>query len=182
MTIDVPQLAWMAGIIDLRGKVVYKNNPNRSSSQCTLYIESINMNVIEKLCQLTGSSVEKKNRAGKVESVEGWYRKSCEQHCPEQHVHVAGFDAITSARWTVSGAGLIVVGEQIMPYLVSPTMIQEVVAYAREHLVVYGRGAAASVTALRRLDALGWKTPQDIVEKRRDMFPWQHGNRLASYT
>lgn len=183
MKIPVAQLAWMAGIIDLRGRVTYKTNPNRkNSSQCTLYIETINMEIIERLCQLTGTSIEKKNRAGRPETVEGWYRKGCEEHCPEQHVHVAGFDAISSGRWSISGAGLVVVGEGIMPYLVSPALVQEAVRYARQYLVVNGRGAGSSVATLRRLDALGWKTPADIVEQRRDMFPWQHGNRLASYT
>jgi hypothetical protein len=164
MSIEVAQLAWMAGVVDLKGKITYKKNKTRATTkQVTLYVESVQKPIVDKLARATGTSPELKTRRPRWE---GWYRKGCEEHCPEQHIHVAGSDFLPAARWTLSGAAMAVVLTNLKPYIVQDKGFSEAVEYAFGNMVLYGQGAGMTVTALRRLHALGWELPDLIYAQR----------------
>lgn len=165
MSIPVAQLAWMAGVVDLKGKIIYKANQKRApgSKQITLYIESTQFPIIKKLGSLTGTSPELKTTRDRHE---GWYRRSCEEHCPSQHVHVVAGEFPPAARWTISGSPMAVVLTALLPYLIQDKGFSEATAYAYENMVLSGQGAGATVSSLRRLHALGWKIPDRILAVR----------------
>jgi hypothetical protein len=161
MSIPVGQLAWMAGIIDLKGKITYKVNQKRAagSKQITLYVESVQFPVIKKLGELTGTNPELKTTR---ERHEGWYRRGCDEHCPTQHVHVVAGEFPPAARWTISGAPMAVVLSSLLPYMVQDKGFTDAIAYAYENMVLFGQGAGATVNSLRRLHGLGWKLPDEV--------------------
>jgi hypothetical protein len=165
MTIPVAQLAWMAGVIDLKGKMIYKTNQKRAegSKQITLYIESTQFPIIKKLGEMTGTNPEFKTTRDRHE---GWYRRGCEEHCPNQHVHVVAGEFPPAARWTISGAPMAVVLHSLTPYLIQDKGFTEAIAYAYENMVLSGQGAGANVSSLRRLHGLGWRIP-DIINAGR---------------
>lgn len=164
MTIGVAQLAWMAGIVDLKGKITYKANKTRATSkQVTLYVESVQKPVVDKLAQYTGTSPEIKAHRTRWE---GWYRKQCDEHCPDAHVHVSGADFLPAARWTLSGAAMAVVLTNLKPYIVQDKGFSEAAEYAFGNMVLYGQGAGMTVNALRRLYGLGWELPGLIYAQR----------------
>lgn len=159
----------MAGILDYRGRVVYKNNKTRNhTNQVTLYVESVQIPVIKALSELTGGSPEVKVR--NRSRIDGWWRRNCDEHCPTAHIHVNGGDFGDSARWTISGSAMSVVLLAVKPYMVQDKGISEAIAYGLEHMTLWGQGAAATITALRRLHKLGWPMPPIIEETRPGLF------------
>ena len=170
MAITVAKKAWMAGILDSKSRVVYKNNKTRNpnhSNQVTLYVESVKIGIVNRLAEMTGTNPELKTPRQRSE---GWYRRNCDEHCPEAHTHVnpGVFDA--AARWTVSGSAMSVVLTALQPYMVEDRGFTEAIAYGFEHMTLIGQGAAATVAALRRLHGLGWPMPPMIEEARPDLF------------
>jgi len=164
MSIDVAQLAWMAGIMDLKGKITYKSNKTRANTkQVTLYVESVQIPIVDRLSTLTGTSPEVKSHRSRWE---GWYRKGCDEHCPDQHVHVAGAEFLPASRWTLSGAAMAVVLTNLMPYIVQDKGFSEAADYAFGNMTLFGQGAGQTVASLRRLHALGWNLGEDVLEKR----------------
>lgn len=159
MSIPVAQLGWMAGIIDLRGKIVAKENKTRKSQQITLYVESAQVPVIKRLALMTGSNPEFKT-AGPREG--GWWRRGCDEHCPDQHIHVARNDFPDTMRWTVTGAALGIVIHNLEPFLVQDKGFTQAKQLALGQLVLQGRGAKAVVDSLRRLESLGWDFPEHV--------------------
>jgi hypothetical protein len=169
MTITVARKAWMAGILDYRGRIVYKENKTRNwSNQVTLYVESVQFPVIQRLAELTGGSPEVKKRSR--DTSQGWFRRGCDEHCPAAHVHVLPGDFADAARWTISGSAMSVVLLAVQPFMVQDKGITEGIAYGLEHMKLMGQGAAATVTALRRLHGLGWPMPSIIEETRPGLF------------
>jgi hypothetical protein len=63
-----------------------------------------------------------------------------------------------------------VVLSAIQPYLVQDRGFTEAIAYGLENMTLVGQGAAATVTALRRLHGLGWPMPPIIEETRPGLF------------
>lgn len=169
MAITVAKKAWMAGIIDLRGRVVYKNNKTRNhSNQVTLYVESVQLPIVRRLAEMTGGSPEIKVRSHNPAG--GWFRRNCDEHCPDAHVHVNPSEFADAARWTISGSAMSVVLSTLMPYIVQDKGFTEAIDYGFEHMTLMGQGAGATVTALRRLYGLGWPMPPIIEETRPGLF------------
>lgn len=169
MAIAVAKKAWMAGIVDYRGRIVYKNNKTRNwSNQAVLYVESVQIPVIKRLAELTGGNPEVKVRKRNTE--EGWYRRGCDEHCPEAHFHVLPGEIGDTARWTISGCAMSVVLSNLQPYLIQDRGFTEAIAYGFENMKLWGQGAAASIAALRRLNDLGWPMPSIIEETRPGLF------------
>lgn len=162
--IPVAQLGWMGGILDLKGRVLYKNNQSRApgSRQMVLAVESTSMPIIRELARMTGTNPELKridpNRAG-------WLRKGCQEHCDSAHIHVTGVDGKefpASARWTITGTGMAIVVHNVLPFLRSdhgfPEIMEEAIAQAK----ITGRGSPATITSIRRLIDLGWELPEAL--------------------
>lgn len=159
MSIPVAQLGWMAGIIDLRGRIVYKANKLRKTQQTTLYVESAQLPVVKRLALMTGSNPEPKSAGA---SVDGWWRRNCEEHCPDQHTHVIRSEFPDTLRWTVTGAALGIVLYNLNPFLVQDKGFTQAMNQTLRDLTLRGRGAKAVVDSLRRLESLGWDFPESV--------------------
>lgn len=156
--------AWMAGIIDLKGRLLYKSNPTRKSSrQITLSVETSVAAVTKRLAAMTGTSPEAKSRKPLSEML----RRQCTEHCPDAHVHVDDHLHMPAvSRWTISGAGMIVVLEGLEPYLCEDTWLgfADGLAEARSKVSFNGRGAYAVLSCINRLHALGWALNDQFEE------------------
>lgn len=157
------KLGWMAGVIDLKGKIYYKNNRMRNpdSRQIVMLVETKNINVIHELGALTGTSPDLK----KAIPLKEFMRKGCTDHCPEPHVHVNELNEDSFlppvARWTITGAGLAVVIHNLLPFLVNNKIqCEAAMVEAMEHTPLAGQGSTAALKSIRRLSLLGWDLPE----------------------
>lgn len=161
MSIPVAQLGWMAGIIDLRGKIVAKQNKMRRTPQMVLYVQSRHFPVVQRLAAMTGTNPEHKIVEGDTGT--GWWRRGCTEHCPEAHTHVERPQFPDTMRWTVTGAPMGVVLHNLAPFLTQGDRFTVAREACLRDMVLRGRGAKATVDALRRLEALGWDFPEDLT-------------------
>lgn len=160
--IPAPQLGWMAGVIDFKGRLVRKNNHLRRTPQIVLVVETKEYSIVRGLARLTGTSPEMM----KAQALKEWMRTGCSEHCPEPHIHVTrdGLMMPAVARWTVTGAAMNVVLHNVSPYLVTDRGYIQAMAevYANTRLV--GQGATAVLNSLQRLKDLGWEMPEQFAE------------------
>jgi hypothetical protein len=148
----------MSGVLDLKGRISYKNNKLRKTRQVTLMVESKEYPVIRRLSELTGTKPEV--RAAKPLS--GFIRRGCTVHCPEAHVHVSDVELSMPriARWTVTGAAMVVVLDNLKGYLQVDRGYPEAIAEVLAMPTLQGQGAAAVLGAVNRLQSLGWAIPE----------------------
>ena len=156
--IPAPQLGWMAGIIDLKGRLLRKNNQRRATSQIVLAVESKEVAIVRGLSRLTGTSPEMQERRPLRE----WMRTGCTEHCPEPHVHVSrdGLFMPHMARWTITGAAMVVILDNVLPFLMVDRGYREAMAEVVANTKFVGQGSGATVAALQRLKDLGWEMPK----------------------
>lgn len=164
MSLPVAQLAWMAGVIDLKGKVIYKNNKTRKTKQIVLFVESKELPVVRELGRMIGTNPEMMRIPEKAD----FYRRPCTEHCPDHHTHVEGASFPQVARWTVTGAAAAVVMLNLAPYLRVDKGFDAVVLQIMEQATITGQGSAATITALRRLQNLGWDLPDTFLREMQD--------------
>ena len=151
------ELAWMAGIVDLKGRITYKRPKSRSTPQITLTVNSTMIPVVERMCRLTGTTPEIHTMRPLSETI----RRGCIEHCPEQHIHVS-VDGLSpyALKWTVSGSSLLVVVHNLRPYLVIDQGYGPAEDEIKSALPLSGRGAQAILTSCNRLRSLGWQLPE----------------------
>lgn len=158
------KLGWVAGVIDLKGRLIFKNNQQRATPQVVLMVESKEMPVIRELNNLTGTRSESRDRR----PLKDFMRKGCSEHCPEAHIHIheelEGLYLPAIARWTVTGAGMYVVLDNVLPYIQIDRGYTEAMAQVMERTVLDGQGSGAVVNSLRRLHSLGWELPKEFKE------------------
>lgn len=152
-------LGWMAGIIDLKGKFVFKENKMRKTKQTIIYVETRHVEVVKKLSELTGVSPETRKQA----KLKDWMRRGCTEHCPEPHIHVSDEREIPEiARWTITGAALAVILHNLLPFLVMTSKNYEGIKdKILEDTPLTGQGSARVVWSIRRLALLGWDLPTE---------------------
>ena len=156
--IPVSKLAWMAAVIDLKGKLYSKKNALRATPQVVLAVESINFAVVRELSSLTGTSPEFAMARQKPD----WMKRGCTEHCPEPHIHYEG-SLPPKARWTVTGASAAVILYNIMPYLVAHDQPwQEILDQLVGQASLNGQGSGVTLRSLRRLKELGWEMPRSF--------------------
>lgn len=161
MSIPTAQLGWMAGILDLKGSVIRKNNKQRSTTQMVLMVESRHSTIIRQLSRMTGTAPEFQPE----KPVEPWMRRGCIEHCPEQHVHMQ-YEKSTMpavARWTVTGVAMAIVLYNVLPFLHNDDKpFMEAMESALAQIVPDGQGRAAIDRAIVRLQDLGWEIPDSV--------------------
>jgi hypothetical protein len=153
--IDPRDLGWMAGVIDLKGRLLHKKNQTRRTRQIVLAVETQQMEIINGLSQLTGTEPE----IMAAKPLSEFLRRACAEHCVEAHVHVEKYGMYMPAtgRWTITGGGMVVVLDTLMPYLRVDRGYREATQEATEFLTLNGRGSGAVIRSLLRLRGLGWK-------------------------
>jgi hypothetical protein len=162
--ITTQDLAWIAGIVDLKGRINYKRAKSRTTPQITLTVNSTMLAVVQRMCTLTGTTPETHTMRPLSESV----RRGCVLHCPDQHIHV-GPEAFApyALKWTASGSSLLVVVHNLRPYLVIDQGYEHAEDEIRAGLPLTGRGAQAVLSSCNRLRNLGWQLPE-ILEHALD--------------
>lgn len=154
MTLPVAQMAWMAGVIDLKGKILYKNNKQRATRQIVLFVESKEIAIIREMGRMIGTNPEMMRVPEKAE----FWRKPCVDHCPDQHCHVdKSFPQV--ARWSITGAAAAVVLLNLAPYLRVDKGFDAVIIEVLKQVTLTGQGSGATIASLRRLKNLGWELP-----------------------
>lgn len=157
-------VAWVAGVLDMKGTVIRKNNKMRATPQLVLIVETRHHEVIRELARLTGTQPEMQAPKSPAE----WMRKGCVEHCPTQHVHVGerGYEWSMPAigRFTITGAGAAVLLYNVLPYMRRPREFPEALEAMLAYTVTYGQGWGATRTALKRLLRKGWRMPPQFKD------------------
>jgi hypothetical protein len=160
--VDEANLGWMAAVLDLRGKVTRKKNPQRRTPQIVLMVESKHPGVIQRLSKLTGTKPE--SRTAEYLNKE-WMRRNCTQHCDEPHQHVQAGSLPSAWRWTVTGGSMSVILHNVIPYLATDQGWELLYQEGLDVSSVDGRGSTAAVRSLHRLQSLGWVLPAEILDR-----------------
>ncbi len=155
-TMKTTELAWMAGILDLRGRILHKDNKLRNTRQLVMSVDSQEIAIIRRMGGLTGTSPELKAAKG----VSEFLRRGCGEHCPEPHFHVNDSEYPRSglppiARWTITGAGMVVVYQNLKPFL-TIDRYEEAAREADMGVILDGQGSGMVLSSLYRLRNLGW--------------------------
>src|SRR5277367_299229 len=163
VNIGINNLAWMAAIIDMKGRITRKNNKMRRTPQVVLQVDTKELRVARRLCALTDVA------PGEHEVTStSFARRGCIEHCLEPHIHVDiehpwQMPAIT--RWALTGATAAVILLNIKPYMVTYGDYQADVDLIIENLVTRGQGTGMVRASLDRLRQLGWVIPQEVEAK-----------------
>jgi hypothetical protein len=156
--LPVAQLAWMAGIVDLKGRIIRKNNKTRTTQQLVLFVESKHIQVIRGLGRMTGLRAEMQTPPQRTD----WFRRNCNEHCDNAHVHVAASEWPAIGRWTITGAAMATVLHGIAPYMLVDRGWDEVMLEIYDQATLKGQGSGMTLSALRRLRDLGWDIPPEL--------------------
>ncbi len=150
--------AWMAAIIENRGKIHFTNDPGRRTNQLVLRVTTKKMPVIERLASLTGTKPHR-NEARTITTE----RRGCTEHCHEAHVHtVAEIPEI--GVWAISGVGAAIVVDNLRPYFLDDAGIEVLVSNVLGALPTAGQGRYAVDATIVRLRRLGWHIPSVALE------------------
>ena len=84
VVISQRDLGWMAGVLDLKGRISLKSNQTRATKQAVLAVQTGEIAVIRRLGDLTGTSPE----VMRAKPLKDFMRKNCSTHCPDKHSHV----------------------------------------------------------------------------------------------
>lgn len=156
------ELAWMAGIIDLKASFITKKNQQRATSQFTMYVESQHQDIINELCAMTGVAVQ----GNKGSKLKDFSRRGCIEHCPDNHIHSNIVDMPKVYRWTVTGVALAIVLYNLQPYLRANKLYFQKMVECFDNVVPQGQGRGAIEKAIHRLKELGWKIPSHVNPPR----------------
>jgi hypothetical protein len=159
--IHISQLAWAAGVVDMKGRTRTLTAPTRTSPMFTLMVETKHLSVARRLARLSGTRIMMSKSRKLPESM----RRGCVEHCPEAHTHTHPvIPAI--ARWHVSGVGAIIVVDNLLPHLTDKRaefaeFMHEALQWVRP--AGKGRGRAAIDKSIARLAALGWEVMPELT-------------------
>jgi len=166
MAIPVQKLGWMGAVIDLRGHLIEKKNQKRATPQYVLMAESKEIAVVRELSSLTGTRVELQASRPLKE----FMKRACSEHCPESHVHVGDDRTMPRiARWTITGASMATVLDNLLPYMVIDRGYEQVVEEIFESTVLVGQGSGMVRASLARLRELGWELPPHFEQAVKNM-------------
>ena len=170
--IEIADLGWMSGIIDLKGRIVVKKNKQRATPQIILAVQSKEYPVVRRLSALVGTAPE----LMKAKPPADFMRRQCDEHCPEAHIHVSagGYpnDGMPpTARWTITGVGMAIVLTALEPYLQVDRGYGEAVGEITANMVHEGQGVGMVRKQIERMKELGWPIPKEIDRLSQPVFP-----------
>lgn len=160
MSIPIQKLGWVAGVLDLKGRVVTKKNKQRATPQFVLMVETKDMTIVRELCSLTGTRVEAKAER----KMPDWMRRPCIEHCPEKHEHVHtppyNWKMPAMGRWTATGAAAAIILHNVLPFSLANLGLEVALHVLVEQTALTGQGSGATMAAIRRMRDLGWELPE----------------------
>lgn len=155
--IPIHDLGWMAGVIDLKGRILVKQNKMRKTRQIVLAVESAERPVIKRLARMTGTNPEYMAQR----PLKDWMRRGCNDHCPEAHIHIHDEREMPPmSRWTITGAGAATVLTTLLPFLATDRGWEDLIKEVLDNTPLTGQGATAVLGSLNRLRELGWDLPE----------------------
>lgn len=167
-TVSPTDLAWIAGVVDFKGKLSTKNNAMRATPQRVLYVETKELVIAQELARLTGTAPEARDQK---EAPDFW-RHACTEHCPEAHVHVDAKVMIPRmTRWQITGVALAIVVWNILPYLRNEHGLLQAMHDSMAAATLTGQGSGSVRKAIKRLRELGWKIPPELRSSTRTSAP-----------
>ena len=152
------KLAWMAGVVDFKGRIVYRRNKERKNTpQISLTVQCQEFPILRALGEMTATTPEM-FQASPISDI---FRTGCKEHCPEKHVCVNRDGSIMpkTSRWTVSGGPMHVVLHSLMPYLTVDRGYKELIAEIKAATPLSGQGSAQVLGRCAVLMNLGWEIP-----------------------
>jgi hypothetical protein len=161
--VNTADLAWMAAVLDMKGRITVKQNKDRRTPQVVLHVDTKESRVARRLALLTGVAPEPHEKM-----VASFARRGCREHCLEPHVHVDGpgaWQMPETTRWSLTGAAAALVLLGLRPYMVTYGDHAPAVTMILENLVTTGQGAGMVRASLERLQSLGWTVPPEIAAK-----------------
>lgn len=156
--------AWMAGVIDLKGSVLRKNNQTRRTAQLVLYVRVKDERIALRLSAMTGTAPERHSKP----MAEAFMRRGCAEHCEAPHVHVNDtspypWQMPPTTQWAVTGIAAAVVLANIAPYMCTYEDYAPVVAEIISNFAATGQGSGAVRKTLSRLSGRGWQVPPAVT-------------------
>jgi hypothetical protein len=159
MTITLAQKAWMAGVLETRGKIRFTNNRDRKTNQLVVQLRSSHIALVERMCELTESKII--NSEGKL--IYSANRRPCVEHCQEAHSHLVS-EIGEQATWQITGVGAAIILDNLVPHFVTTAGLQAVADNINSGLPKDGRGRTAVDATIIRLKRLGWHIPPGALE------------------
>lgn len=161
--IDGTKLAWMAGVVELRGKVTILQDPMRRTVQLRLRLQSQHVVMVQRLCAYTGIEINDKPSR----EIHGLDRRGCVEHCPERHQHTA-VRMPRMAHWGMTGVGAAIVLHGLAPHFLGVLDLTLVDQYLNTLNVPSdwrkpGRGMKAVFDSVNRLRTIGWEIPEPLT-------------------
>jgi len=162
MTIPIQKLGWVAGVLDLKGRVVTKNNQQRATPQFVLQVETKDMAIVRELCSLTGTRVEARTER----RMPDWMRRPCAEHCPEKHEHVhaerpgSDWKMPPMGRWTATGCTAAIILYNVLPFSLANLGLEVALHALLDQATLTGQGSGTTIKAIRRMKELGWELPE----------------------
>ncbi len=158
-TITPTEMAWMAAVIDMRGKTRRSCHVSRRTPLLMLYVESRHLPVLRRLGRYSGSRIE----VEQAKALPASMRKQCAAHCPDAHQHVQTV-LPEIGRWHISGAGAAVVLHNLLPMMmIDLDARKDFVRQVYAQVPMSGRGRHAIDQSLNRLRRLGWEIPPQLM-------------------
>lgn len=164
LPVSAGDMAWMAGVIDVKGNLLRKRNKSRATPQVVLYAQVKDPRIARRLSALTGTAPEAHTRTPPPEA---FLRRSCTEHCPAPHVHVDDGEfpwrMPDTTRWAITGIAAAVVLVNLAPFMGTYSDYVDDVAGIIRTFTPTGQGSGAVHKTLRRLSALGWQIPAAVT-------------------
>lgn len=164
--ITLAEIGWVAGVIDLKGRIAVKRNATRATPQVILYVESKNHEVVRRLAHNTSMRPEPKTER----PLKDFMRRACSTHCPADHVHVGSknieeLSLPSLMRWTITGAGIVVLMHSVQELLTQENQIKfsGLCAQIKASTPTTGPGSGAVLGTIRRLYFAGWPLPDEYM-------------------
>lgn len=155
-------MGWMAGIIDLKGRIYTKKNQSRATPQVVLMVESRYPGIVRRLGELVGTRPE----VMQSKPLKDFMRRGCREHCAEPHVHVNDDRIMPGVyRWTVTGLSMAIVLKALEPLLIEDKAYQEHADEVLAVAAIEGQGSAATLAAVNRMHLLGWPLPEKVTRE-----------------
>lgn len=164
LPVTAADMAWMAGVIDVKGTLLRKNNKTRRTPQVVLYLNIKDRRIARRLSALTGTAPEEHTRS---QLPEGFLRRNCAEHCVTPHVHVGDegypWQMPVTTRWAITGIAAAVVLANLAPFMNTYGDYAGDVAGIIGSFAAEGQGSGAVRKTLLRLSSLGWQIPAAVT-------------------
>jgi hypothetical protein len=138
MKLDVPTVAYVAGVIDLQGLI--RTRQAGDTELPYVAVSGPNTEMLHYLAALTGTTATVTRRS--------YSKAGCAEHCAEKHQHIVS----TSGRWSVSGVKATVLLWNIRPYLRLQTA-------AATSAIAVGTCTGFKQSTVAKMEQLGWDVP-----------------------